>query len=241
MLRVTAPIMLVAIFLPGICAAQTPAQTDRSRWGVSASFTPNWRVPEDVGKNLFEEAPIDISGSEFKIGVVRGRDFGGDWGVSFVRRTVKDGSTLGTSSENCFGIFGCGLQGRTYVYRDVRLTGVEVHKFVPFVTIKQRAQIGMNFAGGVGRFEGTADEYRYNPFVTDSRGRILSATNRQPVVIAGIEAKSLFIVQPVPLGKVEISVAGIVAPGFKVRVSGGFSFPSYPAVNVTGIYLIGRR
>src|ERR1051325_5294389 len=33
--------------------------------------------------------------------------------------------------------------------------GVQVHKFIPFVTIKRRLQIGLNVAGGIGTLSGT--------------------------------------------------------------------------------------
>jgi hypothetical protein len=125
------------------------AQTDRSRWGVSGSFVPTWQVPRE-GKVLFDANEIVVEGSEFRVGFVRGRDFGGDWGVSFLRETVNDGSRVCGPRESCFGTFGCGLVATQYVFDDVTLTGIEVHKFLAFVTIARRVQIGMPFAGGVG-------------------------------------------------------------------------------------------
>jgi len=224
-----------------LMASPVAAQRDRSGWGVSASFAPVWRVPPEA-EILFEVEPVDIQGSEFRIGIVRGRDLGGDWGVSFVRKRIKDGSTIGAASEQCFGPIGCGLAGHQYVYEDVRLTGVEIHKFVTFVTIKQRVQVGMNFAGGVARFKGRTVEYLYDPFVRSAEGFILSATTQQPtVVMDGPQPRDLFIIKPVPLAKVEIGVAGILAPGLKVRVSGGLNIPGYHVGSVTVQYLFGTR
>lgn len=42
-----------------------------------------------------------------------------------------------------------------------------------------------------------------------------------------------------PIGRVELAVAVIVAPGVKVRVAGGFNYPGVNTVSVTGIYLFG--
>jgi hypothetical protein len=44
-----------------------------------------------------------IAGSEFRIGFVRGRMLGGDWGVSYVRKRVDDGSYEESLGDTCFG------------------------------------------------------------------------------------------------------------------------------------------
>jgi len=221
--------LILAAFLI-MLASSASAQTDpeASHWGVSVSFVPTWNVP-DFNEDLFAEPNIDMKGSEFRVGVVRGRDLGGDWGVSFVHKQINDGSSLDGRFTNCFGPAGCGTSGFRYVYRDVTLTGVEIYKFVPFVTIAQRAQVGMTFAAGVGQFKGTAREEAYDPFV---------GAGDEPATVSEVPAKELFIVDPVPLGRVEISVAVIVAPGFKVRVGGGFNMPGTQVFTVSASYLI---
>ena len=44
-----------------------------------------------------------------------------------------------------------------------------------------------------------------------------------------------------PLGKIELAVGAIVAPGLKIRVSGGFNMPGVPAIGGTVVYLFGAR
>jgi hypothetical protein len=61
------------------------------------------------------------------------------------------------------------------------------------------------------------------------------------VITPGIEAKTLFETDKVPLGKLEFAVAGILAPGLKVRVGYGFDFPGYPIFSVSGVYLFGSQ
>ena len=48
-------------------------------------------------------------------------------------------------------------------------------------------------------------------------------------------------VDVVPLGRVELTLAGIVAPGVKAKASGGFDFPGYAKFRVDIVYLISRR
>jgi hypothetical protein len=45
----------------------------------------------------------------------------------------------------------------------------------------------------------------------------------------------------VPLAKLELTVAGLVAPGLKVRASGGFNFPGYQAGSISLVYFFGPR
>jgi hypothetical protein len=61
------------------------------------------------------------------------------------------------------------------------------------------------------------------------------------VTAQAVDVKQLFIVRPVPLGRIEVAVGGIVAPGIKIRVSGGLNFPGYHVASVTVVYLLGRR
>jgi hypothetical protein len=166
----------------------------------------------------------------------------GDWGVSLVRRKVKEGSTIGAREQQCdvgTNLQGCFISGDVYTYNDVMLTGFEVHKYLPFVTFKERVQVGMNFSGGLGVYSGTATQTHYDSdfvFVPPNSNRIVE---RPPVTTPGIEAKTLFVMDKVPLGKLEAAVAGILAPGLKVRVGYGLDFPGYPTFSVAGVFLFG--
>jgi len=205
---------------------------DKSHWGVEVRFTPNWEVPATF-EDLFEAQPVVIDGSEFRIGIIRGKDLGGDWGVSFVKRKIDDGSHLGAGLElECSGPpFPCFRTGDDYVYKDAQMTGVFVHKFTPFVTIKKHLQIGLVYGGGIASFRGTATHTGFG-----QGGNGDGTTD----LVETVDAKDTFVIEQMPLGDVEIAVAGIIAPGLKVRASGGISFPGKHTFAITINYLIGK-
>ena len=53
------------------------------------------------------------------------------------------------------------------------------------------------------------------------------------------DVKDFYELDIYPLGSVEAAVAIIAAPGLKVRVTGGFSFPNTQVFSITVNYLIG--
>lgn len=233
--RIAALIAMVLFF------AVVSASAQESSWGVSGSFVPAWTVPGDnaVAKAIFNADALHITGSEFRVGFVRGRTLGGDWGVSFVRRKLNDGSTVSAglytdpSMPNV-------EQGDFTTLRNVEITGVEVHKFSPFATIAKRAQIGLVFGGGIGSSKGDLETRRVYVDYTFSGNRVVPTKVESRETI---DAKEL--VYPgnglVPLGRLELAVAGIVAPGLKVRASGGMAFPGLHTFSIAGVYLIGAK
>jgi hypothetical protein len=210
-----------------LSATQAFAQ-DKSHWGVEVKFVPNWEVPATF-RSLFEAEPVVIDGSEFRIGIIRGKDLGGDWGVSYVKRKIDDGSRIGGLESDCQPGFGCFNFGDEYVYHDAEMVGVFVHKFTPFATIKRRLQIGLVYGGGIASFKGTATHTEFG-----------ATNNGQGNLVETVDAKETFVIEQMPLGDVEIAVAGIVAPGLKVRASGGISFPGKHTFAITINYLIGK-
>jgi hypothetical protein len=234
-IRRIAAIFAVCVFFAVKAFAQ------ESSWGVSGAFVPSWTVPSGnaVFKAMFNADAVDINGSEFRIGFVRGRTLGGDWGVSFVRRKLKDGSTL--SSDVYIDPELPGVeQGEVTTLRNVEITGVEVHKFSPFGTIAKRVQIGLLFGGGVGSSKGELDTRNVSVNYSFVGNRMIQT----PVETREtLDAKEL--VYPgnglVALGRLELAVAAIVAPGFKVRASGGLAFPGMHTFSVGGVYLIGAK
>ena len=54
-----------------------PAVAQESHWGVTGSFVPKWQAVPELWKLLYDVKEADASGSEFRIGVVRGSDRGG--------------------------------------------------------------------------------------------------------------------------------------------------------------------
>ena len=215
-------------------AAPAAAQSTRSQWGVTASFVPHWKVPSQAGP-LFEVAPVDMDGSDFRIGIVRGRDLSGDWGISFVRKHVEDGSTIGGEFGEACGPNGCLPTGELYTYEDVTVTGVMFHKFMPFGTIGKRVQIGLTLGGGVARFEGDVEGEIYGVDFGNA-GQVVAQQQLQ-----SLPARDLVVIDVVPLADLQLSAAVIVAPGLKIRLSGGVSLPGYHVLSLTANYLFGGR
>ena len=227
--------LLIALLAPVAASAQDP-----SRWGVSASFAPSqsWNIEKKLSPFLFKnEGPAEIKSADFSIGIVRGRELGGDWGVSLVRRSIADGSTFTAESEICTGTTCTPFVQERSITRNVSYTGVEVHKYVSFVTIQRRVQLGMNFVGGIGSYDGDVERHETGFTSSFVNGRFVVLPTES---VSSVPMKEYTNVSPFPLGKVEAAVAALVAPGFKVRWSGGFSFPGYQVFTLTGVYLFGK-
>jgi hypothetical protein len=235
-LRIGLAWLLAAAAVPMTASAQ-----DASRWGVSASFTPtqSWNTNATFSKYLFANSgPSDLRSSDFSIGLVRGRELGGDWGVSLVRRSIADGSSFTAESESCTSTTCTPYTRERSLTRNVTYTGVELHKFVSFVTIRQRVQLGMNFAGGVGSYDGDVERHETD-FIPVFNGKTVTIVPTE--VVTNVPMKEYVSISPFPIGKIEAAVAGLVAPGFKVRWSAGFSFPGHQVFTLTGVYLFGHK
>jgi len=101
--------LLTSVLLtPSPASAQTkpPKPPNPSHWGVNVSFTPSWQMAPFIKKILDEDGTgqINIKGSELTIGFVRGSRNGGDWGVAFVRKPLKDGLAVSTSDVELWSI-----------------------------------------------------------------------------------------------------------------------------------------
>ena len=213
---------------------------ERARWGLAGSLTPEWEFLHFLEDAM--DKSIDMTGDEIRIGVVRGKELGGDWGVAFVRRRVDDGSSLVQEKPKCLAGTAeppvC-AGGTFYRTRGALLNGVQMHRFFPLATIARRVQIGAIVSGGVARLEGEADETQehlqvtIDPVTGGPRFSIGSETR-------SVEARSIFdhtfVAEYVPIGGVEAAMAVIAAPGLKLRVSGGASFPGFHRVSLTLVY-----
>jgi hypothetical protein len=215
---------------------------DTSHWGVAVRVSPTWKVPSNF-KVLFDAQTVDIKSQDFSIGIARGRARGGDWSVSYVRKNFKDGSTADNTETTCDDfVAGCFRNGSVRTLSGVTLTGIEAVKFISFGTIKDRVQIGMNVGGGIGSLKGHQEIREFDVDVTCAGPR---CTGRQRETVFGADVKDadnqLYALPVYPLGKVELEVGVIVAPGLKVRVGGGLDFPGQNMFHVTGVYLIGAN
>lgn len=248
------------------------AQTDPpSSWGVSAGFVPKWESTGSIkklGTLVFsdENGEIDLRGSEFRIGVARGRRLGGGWEVSFVQKnfdadatqTLSSGSgCTGSGSQTTF-VFNCTNDFSELTPDSLKLIGIEANKFISFVTIAERIQIGMNVGGGIASGKGSFQSVSFHEtfqcrfangqqpnFGSDDDdpcfgGALVPGTKTQTGV--GTEPFTTFLTYDrnlVPLGRVEIAAAVLVAPRVKVRLSGGFNFPGSNVIAITGLYFFG--
>jgi hypothetical protein len=216
------------VILAGVMPAPAHAQlSTSSHWGVSFSYTPTWKSL-DTFKELFVEEEGTIEGTEFTIGIARGSMRGGDWSVSYVHKPLKD-STFVESEQFCDPQFGCDTYTNTLAFQDVLLKGVEFVWSKPFVTLANRVQIGINVGGGAAWVHGTIvetfDFVSGPPFPSSSQE-----------VVTGPAKDTLYEIYP--LGKVEAMGSFIIAPGLKVKVSGGFNFPA-ASFRIGAVYLIG--
>jgi hypothetical protein len=211
-------LVTVAVFA---FAGQAAAQ---NQWGVSFALTPSWQSGPGIDK-LFSADRVDMEGSEFRFGFIRGVDLDGDWGVSLVRTTIADDSSLDVDVSTC-GRGSCGTFLRTT--GPTRMTGFEVHYYEALKTWRNRFQIGTVGAAGLGWL----------------RGQVYKRTTSENGDVELFDAKAGELFPPstsvMPLLRMEIAAAAIVVPGVKIRASGGFAMPGYHTFGVTFVYLIPR-
>ena len=192
-------------------STEAGAQARRPQWGLLLGFTPSWTMPEAARstlESLWGGTEMDFSGNELRVGFVRGSELGGDTGVSFVRRTLEDGSSL------------IAEDGNRYATGGVALTGIEIHRFAPFGTIQERVQIGLDFGAGVGVFGGRVSG-------TAPGGAVV----QDPVLEDALAFRgSRFI----PMARMEFAIAVITAPGLKLRARSGFQPPRSGALQRYG-------
>jgi hypothetical protein len=217
------------------------AQPGPSSWGVVVSVTPNWKVA-DRTKYFFGGGEVTMDGSEFTIGLARGRTLSGDWGVSYLRMKVNDGSTVSDTEVQCETFSnGCFTFGEKRITRGVVLSGLKVHKFISFATIKQRVQIGLNLAAGVGTLKGEVETHEYSADFVSFNPQTGRASGRQTETVSIEPAGALFFSKWVPVGDLQGAVAVIVAGGLKVRAASGIGWPGDHLFTLSGVYLFGAR
>jgi hypothetical protein len=226
--------------MPAVAAAQT-TPGNGSHLGAKVSVVKAWTMSDQVKDLLSDEnEQVSIDGSEFEIGFVRGSTYGGDWGVSFVRKPFKDGSGVKSTGQDCFNQAETICRPNTEVARtqNVLLTGVEVHWFIRVVNIAHRVQIGANVGGGIAQTSGqvvkTTD--RFEPTAFNQQGpTAFNPIHEEETLEAKDELFPYF-----PLFKLEVVGSVILAPPLKVQFAYGMNFPANSA-RVMGVYLFGAR
>jgi hypothetical protein len=204
-----------------ILLAAAARLTAQEQWGVNLGVTPSWQTGPGINA-LFGADAVDAHGSEIRIGFVRGLDIEGDWGLSFVRTNIAAGSTVNTDVASCSrGTCGTYLRAPD----SINMTGLEFHQYYPFKTWRERVQVGMVGGVGLGWLHGNVTKR----VITDQ-------SDVETTVPAGEfypPSKSV-----VPLVHIELAVAGVIVPGFKIRASGGWGMPGYHTFGINFIYLV---
>jgi hypothetical protein len=238
--RVTCAV-LFAVFM----ASPAPAQ-DESHWGVAGTFVPRWEFLHFLEDAM--EREVEMTGNDLRVGVIRGRQLGGDWGVSFVSRRIDDDSiVIQQESLKCVARPGqsdlC-ARGAFHRTRGAKLTGGQFHRFFVVGTIARRVQIGAVLSGGVARVSGGAEEAKEHLQVTVNPATGAAAVSISSVV-STVLARHVFDETPVsvyvPIGGLEAAVAVLLTPGTKLRFSGGISFPGVHRFALTAQYLFSGR
>ena len=233
--------VVLLVLAPTQAVAQEADPGHESHWGVSGGLVPHWIFPRALAEvwNL----DTDMTGSEFRIGIVRGSDLGGDWGVSFVKKVIRDESIVVLRESACVQLPGgttpC-ARGAFHVTQNAGMRGVEAHVFLPFASIKRRVQIGGTFAGGVAEVQGTSDRFIEHLIVNGSSVTL----NTESIGQAPFKQTLQDLPQEwdvVPIGRAAIGVGVLVTPGLKIRGEGGINFPGYHRVSVYAQYLFGGR
>ena len=240
----TLVVLVIALAWPSTALAQGD---DGKHFGVSVSYSPYWKSRGDLLFTMGLEDVGTIEGTEFTIGMVRGRTLGGEWGVSFVRKPFKNTTTSATETDSDSGQCGAGCSfsftsttTTTTTFSDVYVQGIEVHWAPSFVTISNRVQIGMNIAGGIGVPKGTIDEIRESVSTSTNTFNGQTTTNTNTFTDSDSLPANEVMYGKVPLFKVEAQGAVILAPGLKFKVSGGLNNPGL-GVRIGAVYLFGAQ
>lgn len=215
------PVVIAALVLACLAAAPdtASAQIDQPSWGITGGFAPLWKVPDQLGE-LFDADTLDIKGQEFRIGLIRGTTFGGEWGVTLVhKRLSKEGIVAVRQSNDVISV----------VTDDAEMLGVEVHRFFSFVRAG-RAQIGLNVGGGLAQMRG---------FVTGSVDPGDGTAIRARIGFSELFSLAGQELDFFPLARAEVAVAALVGDRVKVRVGSGFNMPGIQLASVSVSWLLG--
>ena len=235
-MRISLSTVVLAIVVANL-PQEAGAQDRRTHWGVSAGFAPRWTASSAWVARLYDAGTVDWAGSDLRIGVVRGSDLRGDWGVAFVQRSIQDGGVYDDTPAAGGSGPGQGDERRPgrYLTNGVTARGVEVHRFAPFGgAIADRVQIGLEFGAGVAVLDGLAD--RVDP---ESGGVVESVPAGTALALRGVD--KLGVDGLLPLGRLELAVAAIPVWGLKVKVKGGLNFPGTHVFSLSAHYLFGAN
>jgi hypothetical protein len=225
----------------------------RSYWGVVGGVTPRWWNPDSWGKLLDSYDPTNVEGRELRIGVTRGRPLGYEFGVSFVRKSMKPFT---------YQRIGYTVNPITLTStKTIQIPGGEFHTFVPISRIGSRVQLGTVLGLGAARMPDAVIQKRipgppyyatatdFSPlttppaaggFVEDDYQQRIPVAPGQTAAVTTVDASDIS-----PYGRLfvlmrgEIAADVLVARPLKLRFSGGFNSPGAHLFNVEVVYLFG--
>jgi hypothetical protein len=237
---------LLALLVSAPALAQSPGH--EGRWGIAGNFIPEQQWSPDLFRLFLDSVrEINVKGPEFTVGVVRGSQLGGEWGISFTRKSYNhDAVAVRTGSGVC-NEERCLEDTDTFQLRAASLYGLEAHKFVPFGTIARRVQLGMTFAGGILAEGGSVSVARVrnvpgSPVCAPSGASCPVVANEETVTQTFKDAMNeLSAPSILPSIKIGATVAVIATPQMKVKLGAGFNFPGYHVVEVGVTYLLGNN
>lgn len=215
MTRITRLWVISAIVLIGVFVA-TPAnaQLRRKYWGLSADFVPKLTIP-NYQKRLFKADKVDLPSTEFQAGFVRGALYRSYWGFSFLSRNFRNGGSL--------------TRGNATLRADrLRAVGVEIYKFAPFATIRERVQVGMTFGIGAGWLLGS-----FNEQVPNSPDKTVRSSQ-----LFFLFGKALPVL---PTFLLDFTGAALLREDIRIFISAGLHIPGEQHLLIGATYLFGVR
>ncbi len=236
----------------------------RPVWGVTVGVSPLWWTPS-WGAYLFESAAarMDFTGRDLRLGIVRGRPLGFEFGMSLVQKTFNRDFVIVQNDRAEFG-----TDFPVVSYRgidDVTVVAGDSHVLLPVKRIGNRAQLGVLLGGGLGFLPDTPIERRVEgpPFYASCPATSFGASGKllDPPASGGFVYD--FQCLPVPAGsragattepvstisasdtywlliRAMVAADVVVTTPLKVRFSGGFTYPGL-GFGVDLVYLVRAR
>jgi hypothetical protein len=244
-----------------------PLAPRRSYWGVLGGATPKWWTPE-MWQWVFGEDDLEtVEGREFRVGLTRGRPLGYEFGVSYVRKSFtrflfrREGRPPPFRGPEATDQDPVAARITLSEIEPVHAPGVEFHAFLPIDRIGERVQIGGLFGLGGARVPQTPILKRIEgpPFVATTTsenalttlppggGYVWDDSGVAHPVAAGqtsttvtanatsISPTGSFLI----LARGQIAADVLIAAPFKLRFSGGFSYPGAQLFGIEAVYLFG--
>lgn len=249
-----------------------PEPPQRPRWGVRAGFTPLWSTPSSWSTVLLQTNydPV-LNGRDLRVGIVRGRPLGFEFGLSFVRKTIKKDlifvrdvyAASGTPPNFTY----TPVPNVTYTgIDDILFNGVDFHVLIPAARLGRRAQIGVLLGAGYGVIPetpvqkhvigppffstcpapfssvGTADPPPGGGFVLDELGQCAAVPPGQRAGTITATMRDFWRYQEVwPIIEAQVALDVRMTSFLKLRIAGGFNSPGAQLVGVDLVCLFGRN